>query len=378
VAAILAAAGLGGLAFELHQARTEIATSQADQADLQSRLDQATRQLDATKIELTGGLGPAAAKALSDERDRLRDLAANAEAARAMAAQELKQTLAQLADIQAQLAAARPAAEAATRLAAERDSLKEQVAAQLTSVKNLQAQADSQKAEIDRLNDKLAAPPPLPPDVAALAQQLAETKNELNTALDSFRSQQADHDRLKQDLAAAAAGLAEAKSAAESRAAVLAADEQDLLTLRAQTVEAAGELANVREQLRVTQAASAAAIAENQDMKARLALARTPTEPNSSNPVAVTFVLPESPVPAPEIKPAVPVDEPPPLAPAGGTPVPGVSAPRVHVVAAGDTLSGLAKRYYGSAPRWSDIFEANRDVIKNKDHLLVGTALRIP
>ncbi|MEE9295267.1 MAG: LysM peptidoglycan-binding domain-containing protein [Phycisphaerae bacterium] len=49
-----------------------------------------------------------------------------------------------------------------------------------------------------------------------------------------------------------------------------------------------------------------------------------------------------------------------------------------HTVANGDTLYGLARRYYGDASRWKDIYEANRDVLRSPDVLLVGQELDIP
>jgi nucleoid-associated protein YgaU len=49
-----------------------------------------------------------------------------------------------------------------------------------------------------------------------------------------------------------------------------------------------------------------------------------------------------------------------------------------HVVEAGDTLSKIAKRYYGDASLYMQIFEANRDQLKNPDLIKVGQKLRIP
>jgi len=50
-----------------------------------------------------------------------------------------------------------------------------------------------------------------------------------------------------------------------------------------------------------------------------------------------------------------------------------------HVVKAGDTLWGLAKRYYGNALRLSAIHEANRDKLPTRDSpLRVGMKLAIP
>jgi 5'-nucleotidase len=53
-------------------------------------------------------------------------------------------------------------------------------------------------------------------------------------------------------------------------------------------------------------------------------------------------------------------------------------SPRSHVVATGDTLIGLAGRYYGDESRWPEILDANLDRIEDPDNLRIGTELRIP
>ena len=54
------------------------------------------------------------------------------------------------------------------------------------------------------------------------------------------------------------------------------------------------------------------------------------------------------------------------------------AAPATHTVVAGDSLSSLAQRYLGSADRWKEIYEANRDVISDPNSIYVGQQLRIP
>ena len=44
----------------------------------------------------------------------------------------------------------------------------------------------------------------------------------------------------------------------------------------------------------------------------------------------------------------------------------------------GDTLSGIAKRYYGNAMQYTRIFEANRQVIEDPDKIYPGQKIRIP
>ena len=147
-----------------------------------------------------------------------------------------------------------------------------------------------------------------------------------------------------EQLKAAAEKTAAEKSSLEAQLAVA----KDALPLAAQA-------AGLREQLRQTQDQLGALALENNQLKTRLAV--NPAAPGTSNltPVSVPTTL--APV-------AVPV------APA--------AAPRVHVVAAGDTLSKIAVQYYGSASRWPDILAANKEVLKSEKSLLVGTKLKIP
>ena len=51
---------------------------------------------------------------------------------------------------------------------------------------------------------------------------------------------------------------------------------------------------------------------------------------------------------------------------------------REYTVVAGDSLSAIAKREYGDASRWHEIYEANRDAIKNPDLIHPGQKLRLP
>jgi len=54
-------------------------------------------------------------------------------------------------------------------------------------------------------------------------------------------------------------------------------------------------------------------------------------------------------------------------------------AVKKHVVVSGDTLSGIAKKYYDDAGKYMAIFEANKAVIgDNPDMIKVGMELVIP
>jgi nucleoid-associated protein YgaU len=49
-----------------------------------------------------------------------------------------------------------------------------------------------------------------------------------------------------------------------------------------------------------------------------------------------------------------------------------------YVVEKGDTLSAIAKKYYGKASEYPRIFEANRQVIKDPDLIFPGQKIRVP
>ena len=51
---------------------------------------------------------------------------------------------------------------------------------------------------------------------------------------------------------------------------------------------------------------------------------------------------------------------------------------RTYTVVAGDSLSKISKKIYGNANRWKEIFEANKDKIKNPDLIYPGQILKIP
>jgi nucleoid-associated protein YgaU len=61
-------------------------------------------------------------------------------------------------------------------------------------------------------------------------------------------------------------------------------------------------------------------------------------------------------------------------APAGTEP----ATERSYVVQKGDSLSRIARQFYGDSGEWRRIFEANRDRIKDPDLIQPGWTLVIP
>ena len=55
-----------------------------------------------------------------------------------------------------------------------------------------------------------------------------------------------------------------------------------------------------------------------------------------------------------------------------------IKTTRFHIVRKDETLSGISRKYYGSAHKWKKIRDANRKIIKDVNNLKPGTKLTIP
>jgi nucleoid-associated protein YgaU len=51
---------------------------------------------------------------------------------------------------------------------------------------------------------------------------------------------------------------------------------------------------------------------------------------------------------------------------------------QTYTVEKGDTLSHIAKQFYGKSSKWNAIFEANRDQLDDPDKIQPGQVLKIP
>lgn len=54
------------------------------------------------------------------------------------------------------------------------------------------------------------------------------------------------------------------------------------------------------------------------------------------------------------------------------------NAPKQYTVQEGDTLSTIAKKFYGASSRWKDIYEANKNVLPSPKALKIGQVLTVP
>ncbi len=66
---------------------------------------------------------------------------------------------------------------------------------------------------------------------------------------------------------------------------------------------------------------------------------------------------------------------------------PGIASPQAvesyesteyYIIQSGDTLSKIAQHFYGDASQYNQIFQANREVIKDADKIFPGQKIRIP
>ena len=57
---------------------------------------------------------------------------------------------------------------------------------------------------------------------------------------------------------------------------------------------------------------------------------------------------------------------------------PAADPAQYHDVVRGDTLSAIAKKYYGDANKYNAIFEANKPMLTHPDKIYPGQLLRIP
>lgn len=118
----------------------------------------------------------------------------------------------------------------------------------------------------------------------------------------------------------------------------------------------------------------------------RASVAARPVTPAALVVAATPPPAPPASMPEPEVRRAVPVhavEATDAVSPAGVQPVqpaaaPAAAAARMHTVVKGDTLAGLARKYYGKAGQWQKIADANKETLPDPTKLKLGMVLKIP
>jgi nucleoid-associated protein YgaU len=236
----------------------------------------------------------------------------------------------------------------------ETDKLKAEIAAsEAASAKNTSDLADL-KSQLDAAKSAAAAAPaPAPAAAPDTSSTLSDTQDKLATSLRSYSLLQdedaalkAQVEKLTSDNAALTLQLNDAHSA--------------IATLQVQAA-ATSQIDPLRTQLRQAQDEASQLANENSQLRTRLSLQAV--GPGSSRPVPIrpgtaAAALNSAPVVAP-------------------MPTPTPEA-KTYVVADGDTLTKISRKFYGNSGRWEDILKANRDVLKDEKSLVVGSTIKIP
>jgi nucleoid-associated protein YgaU len=238
----------------------------------------------------------------------------------------------------------------ADRLKAELAAAQAAAAKSTDEAADLRKQLDSAKAQAPKADE---APPAAAaaPDTDA-AKQAADLQDKLAVSLRSFSVLQDENAQLKASADKAAADNASLSQQLESAKASIA-------SLQVQAA-ATAQIDPLRTELRQAHDETVRLAVENQEYRTRLAVQLT--GPNSSRP-APTRPGQASAVAAAAVQPAA---APPP------------AAPKTYVVAEGDTLTKISRKFYGNSGRWQDILKANHGVVKDEKSLVVGSTITIP
>ncbi|SDS01699.1 LysM peptidoglycan-binding domain-containing protein [Opitutus sp. GAS368] len=338
----------GGIVSERDAART----AQNELRNTVARLEQEKAQLAAAKPLQAG------APAYPDLTNRVRELEtqltrANAELS---AAGPAKADLSgRVSELEAQLAQAK---------AAPRDRPAPAYPDLSGRVRELETALAQSRQQLATAQATPAPAPAAAGDTGDLAKKLADTEDRLATSLRGYAALQRERDALADSAGKSTAAVTAERDSLATQVASLNGQVEQLRTaaqnssgstqvelnrlnesvaaLQRTSTQSSRDLAAARALAQQLQGANSVLAGENYQLKTMLS--RTTGSPTTA-PVAT------------------PVS------------VPGV---RTHVVASGDSLSRISQRYYGTANRWQEIYNANATLLGPNGILKVGTELRIP
>lgn len=351
------------------------ATARAE--SLARDLAQARAELGNVRRELTTASGKATA-----DTDRQARQITDLESSLTNARNELAQTKAALAAATASAESAGARAAAAAQTEAELNTLRNRAAA---LERDLQAAGEAARRTTEARSETDAALRAANQRVAAASEEIAGLRRQITASRElEQRVRQLEAEKTtavaaagdgasRDDLARAAAAraAAEDKLTTALRSYTLLTRERD--ELRARVAELSTQLSAATESLAaaetrarataVTNSAVTLASAELETLRNRAAAAERAAETARAETERANQLLAGT-------RPAT-------SAPTRPNVTPGQPA-RTHTIAPGETLSGIAQRYYGTAARWPEILAANRDVLPDERSFIVGRTIRIP
>ena len=356
----------------------ELTTLRAENKQLSAELATSWKEMDLVKADLAAAQATAAkagddAIALHKELDAMKAAAAAAPAP-APVDDGSKQALA---DTQKELAQAK--ADLATAQAS--------VAADTDQVTALKKELDDAKAAVP-----VPAPTPAPavvaeatPTPAAAAPADDDTKKALADAQDKVEMTLHSYTLLQDENTQLKAQIAKDDSDKANVAAQLDAANSSIESLKVQAAVAT-QVDTLRTQLRQSQDEVASLAGANEQLRNKLALATplaselhpTPIRPVSPNAYSDTPMPAEPVVPVTKlgVVAATPTGATPITAPTATVAAPAATGPRTYVVAEGDTLGQISKKFYGTSAKWEEILKANH--LKSDKSLAIGKTLTIP
>jgi nucleoid-associated protein YgaU len=231
----------------------------------------------------------------------------------------------------------------------------ETLKAALAAAQAASAKSASDAADLQHQLDAAKAEPPAPAPAAdtGATGQVADLQDKLATSLRSFLVIQDENTQLH-------ASLDKLTTDNASLSQQLDAARASIAALQVQAA-ATAQIEPLRTELRQAQDEASQLATENAQLKTRIAtespgpsaLKPAPTRPSQAAAVSAAAAPAEAAAPPPP-------------------------APKTYVVAEGDTLTRISRKFYGTSSRWEDILNANHDVLKNEKSLVVGSTLKIP
>ncbi|HMR62675.1 MAG TPA: LysM peptidoglycan-binding domain-containing protein [Anaerolineae bacterium] len=186
-------------------------------------------------------------------------------------------------------------------------------------------------------------------EAAEQARQKAEAERQRKEA-EAKAKQEAEAERQRKEAEAKAKAQAEAAEQARQKAEAERQRKEAEAKAQAEAAEQARQKAEAERQRKEAEAKA----------KAQAEAAQEQAGPAAQPVMAAAHSVPAQPSPQPAPPPA-----------------PAVIAQ--HTVASGETLGGIAQKYYGSAAKWPQIYEANKAVIGANPNLIrPGQVLQIP
>ena len=348
---------------EADKARADLATLQAKLAESDKAVDQhnasvaeltdLNTKLTSEKTALEAQL--AQAKQATDQLTSQSAASASTVTQLAAANDKLQD---QLKELTAKLAAAQAESARSTQAADDAAALRTQLTAaqaKLAESDKAVEQHSASVAELTGANERLTAE----------KAELKKLLDDQNTLIAGLR---ADSDRLAQS--------EQARLSAEQRAAALATVTSQLAAAQRDNASLRSDNARLNETMQGIDRDRTTRIAqlqqENAAISARLRQAQGTLDQiaNAARVIGGGALTPSANFAATS-----------PVRPAAAVPVnavPAVPEARTHVVQEGDSLTRISVRYYGTANRWQEIYEANREILQGENALRPGQRLKIP